>query len=462
MTTLEPATLKATGIVGLPRCDVWLRGRRIARLYRENDFKHVLVYEAEARSEDFVSLTMPVRPASWDWPELHPFFRMNLPEGYQLKLLQEAFGSLLDGTELTLLGLVGANGIGRVRVTPADQRPQRSPEAFDLRAVLKGDNREAAFQELLRRHLLGAVSGVVPKFLSPPIPAGGDQAFLKASIVAPRAIVKGGSEGLPYLALNEHLSMAVAARAGLPTAKTQLSDDGLAIAVERFDTDEQGEPALGLEDFCSLLGMRPAEKYDTTWERIARALREYTPAVDRAKQFEQLVGLIVLTYVVRNADCHSKNVALVYNTRDDVRLAPVYDVVTTVAYDDFRNSPPGLSLAGRKTWQPGKSLERFAVTVGGLAPKTYRDIVDRTCQAAVEVVPEVTAAMKGYAGFREIGKRILSTWEEGIRDVSTAAKSGSASMAAMKSLVDAQQLSPASPKPKREAIGRSELLGRRK
>jgi serine/threonine-protein kinase HipA len=143
-------------------------------------------------------------------------------------------------------------------------------------------------------------------------------------------------------------------------------------------------------------------------------------------------------------------------------LAPVYDVVTTVAYNDFRNSPPGLSLAGRKTWQPGKSLERFAVTVCGLAPRTYRDIVDRTCQAAVEVASKVTDAMFRFADFRETGKRILSTWEEGIRDVSTAAKTSLNSVATMKSLVDAQQFSPASPKPKREANGRSELLGRRK
>jgi hypothetical protein len=64
---------------------------------------------------DFVSLTMPVREQAWRWPrDLHPFFRQNLPEGYLLGVIREAFGPLLDGTDLSLLALVGGMGIGRI------------------------------------------------------------------------------------------------------------------------------------------------------------------------------------------------------------------------------------------------------------------------------------------------------------------------------------------------------------
>jgi serine/threonine-protein kinase HipA len=43
-----------------------------------------------------------------------------------------------------------------------------------------------------------------------------------------------------------------------------------------------------MEDFCALLGLRPAAKYDTTWERIARAVRDHVPGANRLATFRQL------------------------------------------------------------------------------------------------------------------------------------------------------------------------------
>lgn len=60
---------------------------------------------------------------SWRWPrDLHPFFWQNLPEGYLLSIIREEFGPLLDGTDLSLLVIVGGMGIGRVTVTPEISR----------------------------------------------------------------------------------------------------------------------------------------------------------------------------------------------------------------------------------------------------------------------------------------------------------------------------------------------------
>ena len=50
-----------------------------------------------------------------------------------------------------------------------------------------------------------------------------------------------------------------------------MSQDGNALVVYRFDVDEEGQPHWGMEDFCALLGLRPAAKYETTWERIAQS-----------------------------------------------------------------------------------------------------------------------------------------------------------------------------------------------
>lgn len=96
------------------KLDVQVKGKLVAQLYRERD-EYVLKYGAAASAEDFVSLTMPVRDEAWKWPrELHPFFRQNLPEGYLLNAIREEFGPLLDGTDLSLLAIIGGMGIGRI------------------------------------------------------------------------------------------------------------------------------------------------------------------------------------------------------------------------------------------------------------------------------------------------------------------------------------------------------------
>ena len=393
------------------RADVYVNDQKVARLSREGDFKHILTYEGDVNPSDFISLTMPVRDESWVWPELHPIFQMNLPEGFLLSLLQESLGPLLDGTDLTLLSVVGRNSIGRVRVVPAGESPEFSPEQFDLSDVLYGDNSEIAFVELVRRHVASGVSGVVPKFLTP---TQANEDFGKISLHTGRSIIKGSSANFPGLALNEHFSMEVARRIKMRVADTEVSVDGKALVVSRFDMDAEGNSLCGMEDFCTLLGMKPQQKYDVTWERIVKALNAYVPPAEKHKAKEQLLRHIVLTFMVRNADCHAKNVALTYTGMHDVTLAPVYDVVTTVVYPGFHNSSPGLSMGGRKTWHPGKSLELFAQQSCNIQPKKLKEIIEEIAQAMLEVAPQVIYATQYFSEFHEVGKRMLLAWNEGI------------------------------------------------
>lgn len=123
------------------KLDVHVQGRKVAQLYRERD-EYVLRYDAGTTSADFISLTMPVREEPWRWPrDLHPFFRQNLPEGYLLGVIREAFGPLLDGTDLSLLAVVGGMGIGRVTVTPEGVAPGMELEPLHVEQLLAGDPR---------------------------------------------------------------------------------------------------------------------------------------------------------------------------------------------------------------------------------------------------------------------------------------------------------------------------------
>jgi serine/threonine-protein kinase HipA len=65
--------------------------------------------------------------------------------------------------------------------------------------------------------------------------------------------------------------------------------------VYRFDVDQEGQPFRGMEDSYALLGLRPAAKYETTWERIARAVPDYVPGNRQYESFRHLTATLLLT-----------------------------------------------------------------------------------------------------------------------------------------------------------------------
>ena len=409
---------------------VYVLGREVATLEQSGDFKSVLTYHPHVAADDFVSLTMPVRLESYVWDDqLPPVLQMNLPEGYLLQVLQEQFGPHIGASPIALLSVIGRNMVGRLQVAAPGAQLDDPAQPIEVAALLKGDNSEAAFAALVRQHATSGVSGVVPKFLdaqttSPtvqaelvealrqPHPALGPHS--KASLTTRRHIIKGSSAQLPYVALNEHLCMQVARRV-MPAAQTEVSDDGQALVVHRFDVDEHGQPLWGMEDFCSLLGLRPAAKYDTTWERIAKAVRDHVPGAQRLATFRQLATTLLLTYALRNADCHAKNLALLYTSRANAHLSPAYDMLTTSVYAGFQHNPPAIDFMGKRTWAPGKNLQKFIAATFGIQPKEQQHMVQAISDAVADVAPQVRQAMAQHPGFEDIGKRMLMAWAEGVQ-----------------------------------------------
>ena len=395
---------------------VFVHDTPVATLDSTDNFEHVLSYYPEVSEKNFVSLLMPVRTKSYDYPDLHPFFRMNLPEGYLLSVLQEQFGPHLGASALSLLSVVGRNAIGRIKVAPPGADPRTEPLPFELKDILRGDNTEDAFEHLVRRFAASGVSGVVPKFLSPGSAAPLAD-YKKATFPTDKFIIKGTTSKLPGVALNEHFCMQVARRAFSHAAQTEVSDDGQALVVHRFDYAEDGITRLGMEDLCSLLALRPEEKYDSTWEKVAGRIIQVTPTKNQAKALSDLANLLLLTYALRNADCHTKNIAVLYSDHTDVRLAPVYDMLTITVYDDYCTNPPGMSIGGRSTWQPKKALDMYLQTRCGLKPSEVHQRVERVCEAIVEVSPDVVRASRNYKTFATTGPRMLHAWNEGMNSL---------------------------------------------
>lgn len=444
------------------RLDVQVKGQQVAKLYRERD-EYVMHYVAGVNPADFVSLTMPVREQPWRWPrDLHPFFRQNLPEGYLLSIIREEFAPLLDGTDLSLLAVVGGMGIGRVTVTPEDTSPGTPLEPLQVDRLLTGDNTADHFAMLVRRYARAAVSGAVPKFIAPRTrPDEIDMPLGKPTLRTSRHIVKGSDHSTPYLGFNEFYTMRVLERLNVvPVARTRMSTDGRVLVVDRFDVDEQGLPTCGVEDACGLLGLPPHEKYATSTERVLHATRAYLPAKSSRAQLERLGWQLLTNYIVRNADCHAKNVALYYTSLADVAYTPAYDIVTTQAYPRFAANPPGLSIEGRKTWAPGKSLERFFSTRLGIAPRRYANMVEQLCESAVTVGQEVIEAARNELRWHDVAKQMVHAWNDGMRSLRDPKKGVQVGLDA--AIKNAGFSDPQPAEKTRSTIGRSPLLGARR
>ncbi len=393
--------------------NVFVQGRHVAVLDSPDSFAYHLTYLPGADEADFVSLTMPVQAETWTWPALHPFFQVSLPEGYLLSVLKEQLGPHLGAKPLDLLAVVGHNLIGRVQVS-AGSEPSPLVALEDLGPLLNGAASKQVFFELMAQFAASGVSGVVPKFLTPETQA----LFRKGAVPTERYIVKASSEHQPFVALNEHLCMQVAQETGIETAKTLVSEDGQVLIVERFDIDPETGRRRGFEDFCSLLGLPPDEKYDSTWERVARLVRDYVPADQRQKANVHLAVTLLLTFALGNADCHTKNLAFLYDSFDDVRVAPIYDMLTILAYDRYANNPPGMHIDGRKSWTSMKAVWRYLQQYLGVEPAAQRELADRVCGAVVKIVPELQPPIRTTPGFPQVGSRMLWEWSVGMKRLS--------------------------------------------
>jgi serine/threonine-protein kinase HipA len=149
---------------------------------------------------------------------------------------------------------------------------------------------------------------------------------------------------------NEALCMKLASEAGLPAASVEtINVNGIdCLLVERYDRIHgQGPGAeaaverLHQEDFCQAQGIVPEHKYQKeggpSLKQCFRLLREASsaPVIDLAR----LLEAVIYNYLVGNNDAHGKNFSLLYRGAGtanlEIRLAPLYDVVSTLYYPEL-------------------------------------------------------------------------------------------------------------------------------
>jgi serine/threonine-protein kinase HipA len=193
-------------------------------------------------------------------------------------------------------------------------------------------------------------------------------------------LLKPEHERFEGLATNEAFCMKVAATAGNEAAATELLElDGIrCLYSQRLDRVAGADGAtirLHQEDMCQALGLLPTQKYEA--ERgpsvgSVIALLRRQPSSRIALDVNAFVRAVLTSFLLGNSDAHGKNFSLLYDPAAGVRLAPLYDVVSTAVYGDLT---PRLAMAIGGEDNPAQvdlsSWERLGVEsgLGGALPK---------------------------------------------------------------------------------------------
>lgn len=296
-------------------------------LARESQF--VFTYkpdESGAYRGPWLSLLMnPEQASVYQSNAMLPVLDMNLPEGYLYEQIRARFPKQ-NITEMHLLLAVGTNSIGRNSARLPGAPARVGGPTIDRATLLNSTNSQALFPQLVDAYLASGagVSGVQPKIMLPD----------RASIPVPTLIVKSGPNYYPGLSANEFIALSAAKRAGIEVSGFDLSADGGLLVLDRFDIAADGS-RLGFEDIPSLLGMQvrnklDERKYHGSYELIADLLRNQLgmPQPELEKFFQQ----VAFSILVRNGDAHLKNFGVLYSNETDIRLAPMFDVLTTSIY----------------------------------------------------------------------------------------------------------------------------------
>lgn len=293
---------------------------------------------------------------------LPDFFSNVLPETELLLAMIEKSGNLEPGDDLELLAFVGGDLPGAVVARPVGEAELKLP-LDEPEDALTPDEHPPESGDQLRFSL----AGVQLKFS---MLRADDRLALPAKNQEGEWIVKFDSPAFRHLPENELSMLRWAQETGFEVPELHLHelDDVVGfprrfgpagskvLAIRRYDRSPEGR--IHQEDFAQVVGLPPSKKYDqVTYEVMARLVRGFLG--DEA--VEELVRRLVLVVACGNNDAHLKNWSLVYPDRIQARWSPLYDQVSTIAWEG-PDRELALKLAGVKAFGQidRAAFERFA------------------------------------------------------------------------------------------------------
>jgi serine/threonine-protein kinase HipA len=367
------------------------KNNRLAATLRREGAHTVFAYEHDylARGGEPVATTLPRTevPLLTPGAAVPAFFAGLLPEGRRLNALVRKTKTSADD-ELGLLRAVGAGTIGDVYVS---EHPQPEHEKSEIQIPREiSDLNLAQIISTQGIQLNPRLSGVQDK-------ASAQMISFHASKADVEYLIKFDPPEYRHLCRNELYFLNRAKKLRIDVGKGQLLTDNSgaeALLVTRFDRNKQER--IHLEDGAQVLGRYPADKYNLSFEEVARGLSSQT--ISPVASSINLLTQLAFAWLTGNGDLHAKNMSLIGEAGGRL-IAPMYDLPSSLFYPDL---DPGLALdvdghdaltvmrfkeAGRFLSVPDASLEGIRARVLSVTA----DIADHIEAGALPFDSKITA-----------------------------------------------------------------------
>ena len=380
------------------------------------------------QSEDAapVSLSLPLQAEPFSPAQTRNFFDSLLPEGFTRRAVAQWIHAD-ESDYLTILHALGRECLGAIQIKTEEEHPQASYEPLTVSQVreLAAEGAAKSAELVTESHLsLAGASGKVGLYYD------GETWYLPKGTAPSTHIVKLSHVRLKQIVLNEQLALLTAKNCGLLVPDSFIvntgsgKDEEVLLATRRYDRvfRDNGRTVDGLpvparlhqEDFAQALGLPAGAKYekpgDAYLQQMFSLLRRYSaqPIEDMTRLWDQ----IVFHCLIGNTDAHLKNYSLLYSgDLRTVRLAPVYDVVSTTVYPASTRKLSFRIGSAETIDEIGAADFEAAAREAGLG---IRMAMGRYRRMAERFVPALRAAAEtlsgqGFASAAELAEKILKT-----------------------------------------------------
>lgn len=223
---------------------------------------------------------------------------------------------------------------------------------------------------------------------------------------------------LEGLATNEHLCLRVAGELGLPVVNSEVLvfGDQRTIVVERYDrlSTPAGLIRIHQEDFCQASSTPPSMKHEGEGGpdvvRLVRIIEENSSSPQ--EDVLSFIRSLGLHWVLLAPDAHAKNYSLLIAPGGQVRLAPLYDVISVLPYPQRYHAPRtklAMRIAGeyRAHFIRGRHWRRLADEIG----LDQQEVWDNLKQL-VSAVPDAASAAAADARGADLEPEFIDRFEK--------------------------------------------------
>ena len=380
---------------------LYLKNKQIASFLQ--DKKSYLINYENFNIKNSISLSLPNSKRFYTYEHRFvPYFEMFLPEGYLYEIfknmLTKEYGYIDDYLIFSKL----ASNI-QSRIDFKSDFDKLDFEVMDIEEILKNDTQDT-FTLLLNRFLnKNAISGVQPKTV----------ALLrdKETLHVHEYIIKTWGDEYPNLAENEYFCLKALQYADVTIPSIELSNNKKFLVVKNFIFEEK--EVLGFEEILSLMDKNRINKYDGSYEQIAKIVSQFSTL--KKESLTELYKIIVMNYLLKNGDAHLKNFGLLFSSNfSKIWLAPAYDVVNTTAY--IFKDRPALMLDGKKLWVNKDKLCKFGQKFCMLSKDETNEIYKKCIDALKKSINEIETYIKTNPSFKTIGERMCDSFRISLED----------------------------------------------